>query len=59
MCLTYCSADIDGRMDEHLGNMGVSMDGRFNSIRTMETNLGETVDLSTSHLSHHLKWHLI
>ncbi|KAL4234758.1 hypothetical protein ACF0H5_006400 [Mactra antiquata] len=34
------SADIDSRMGEHLGSMGVSMDGRFASIRTMETNLG-------------------
>lgn len=32
--------DIDSKMDEYLGNMGVSMDGRFSSIRTMETNLG-------------------
>ncbi|XP_052816876.1 mannosylglucosyl-3-phosphoglycerate phosphatase-like [Mya arenaria] len=37
------SADIDKRMDEHLGSMGVSMDGRFASIRTSETNLGNFV----------------
>ena len=37
----FCiSADIHGRMDEHLGNMGVTMDGRFSQIRARETNLG-------------------
>lgn len=36
----YSAADIDAKMEEHLGSMGVSMDGRFASIRTMETNLG-------------------
>jgi hypothetical protein len=38
--LSYISAEIDKKMDEYLGSMGVSMDGRFGSIRTMETNLG-------------------
>ena len=37
----FVSAEIDERMNEHLGCMGVSMDGRFASIRAMETNLGE------------------
>ncbi|XP_060566797.1 snake venom 5'-nucleotidase-like, partial [Ruditapes philippinarum] len=37
------TAEIDKKMDEYLGSMGVSMDGRFASIRTMETNLGNFV----------------
>jgi hypothetical protein len=28
-------------MEEHLGHVHVEMDGRFNSIRTQETNLGK------------------
>lgn len=39
-------ADIDNKMEEYLGNMGVSMDGRFASIRTMETNLGNYINKS-------------
>ncbi|XP_052229236.1 trifunctional nucleotide phosphoesterase protein YfkN-like isoform X2 [Dreissena polymorpha] len=37
------TAEIDERMNEHLGCMGVSMDGRFASIRAMETNLGNFI----------------
>ena len=30
-------------MDTYLGTLGVSMDGQFSSVRTMETNLGQSV----------------
>ena len=35
------TADIDSKMDEHLGDMAVALDGRFSSVRTQETNLGK------------------
>ncbi|XP_067652872.1 mannosylglucosyl-3-phosphoglycerate phosphatase-like [Haliotis asinina] len=35
--------DVGSKMDEVLGEMAVEMDGRFSSIRTQETNLGNFV----------------
>ncbi|OWF35212.1 Trifunctional nucleotide phosphoesterase protein YfkN [Mizuhopecten yessoensis] len=34
---------VDSKMDEHLGVMAVEMDGKFSSIRSSETNLGNLV----------------
>ncbi|GIX89859.1 hypothetical protein CDAR_9371 [Caerostris darwini] len=34
---------VDGKMDEVLGEFAVDLDGRFSSIRTKETNLGNFV----------------
>ncbi|XP_076449119.1 mannosylglucosyl-3-phosphoglycerate phosphatase-like [Babylonia areolata] len=34
---------VEGKMDTYLGTMGVQMDGRFSSVRTMETNLGNFI----------------
>ncbi|XP_033753676.1 snake venom 5'-nucleotidase-like [Pecten maximus] len=34
---------VESKMDEHLGEMAVEMDGRFSSIRSSETNLGNLV----------------
>ena len=41
VCLCVCVECVSGKMDTHLGTLGVSLDGRFSSVRTMETNLGE------------------
>ncbi|PVD21258.1 hypothetical protein C0Q70_19429 [Pomacea canaliculata] len=34
---------VDDKMDTYLGTLGVDMDGRFGSVRTMETNLGNFI----------------
>ncbi|GFQ69772.1 hypothetical protein TNCT_419261 [Trichonephila clavata] len=34
---------VDGKMDEVLGEFSVDLDGRFSSIRTQETNLGNFI----------------
>ncbi|KAK7114887.1 mannosylglucosyl-3-phosphoglycerate phosphatase-like [Littorina saxatilis] len=34
---------VEGKMDVHLGTLGVSMDGRFSVVRSMETNLGNFI----------------
>ncbi|KAJ8302993.1 hypothetical protein KUTeg_019389 [Tegillarca granosa] len=34
---------VDKMMDEHLGDMAVELDGKFSSVRTQETNLGNFV----------------
>ncbi|XP_055892779.1 mannosylglucosyl-3-phosphoglycerate phosphatase-like [Biomphalaria glabrata] len=34
---------VDEKMDTYLGTMNVEMDGRFSSIRTQETNLGNFI----------------
>lgn len=34
---------IEGKMDEVLGCFSVTLDGRFTSIRTAESNLGNWV----------------
>lgn len=41
--LSFCFyiAKVDDKMDTYLGTLGVDMDGRFGSVRTMETNLGK------------------
>ncbi|BFZ13573.1 hypothetical protein BsWGS_16611 [Bradybaena similaris] len=36
-------ASVEGKMDTYLGYMNVEMDGRFSSIRTQETNLGNFI----------------
>ncbi|CAG5129813.1 unnamed protein product [Candidula unifasciata] len=36
-------ASVDEKMDTYLGHMNVEMDGRFSSIRTQETNLGNFI----------------
>ncbi|KAL3859708.1 hypothetical protein ACJMK2_009913 [Sinanodonta woodiana] len=41
--VNHIRGDIDLKMDEELGTMAVEMDGRFSSIRTQETNLGNFV----------------
>ena len=36
----FYGADLHKKMEEVLGVMDVTLDGRFSSVRTMETNLG-------------------
>ncbi|XP_034243359.1 trifunctional nucleotide phosphoesterase protein YfkN isoform X2 [Thrips palmi] len=36
-------SQIEGKMEEVLGNFSVELDGRFSSVRTRETNLGNWV----------------
>ncbi|GAB6023701.1 hypothetical protein CHUAL_008461 [Chamberlinius hualienensis] len=46
------SSVVEGKMDETLCNFGVDLDGRFSSVRTSETNLGNficDVMLSSTH----------
>lgn len=44
MSLVYLDTDVVGKkMDEVLGNFSVELDGRFSSIRTSETNLGNFI----------------
>lgn len=43
LCVYVCVERVSGKMDTHLGTLGVSLDGRFSSVRTMETNLGEWI----------------
>ena len=39
----YYTAVVSEKMDEILGSFSVELDGRFSSIRTQETNLGNFV----------------
>ena len=39
----HFGADLHKKMEEVLGVMDVTLDGRFASVRTMETNLGENM----------------
>ncbi|KAK3086654.1 hypothetical protein FSP39_021442 [Pinctada imbricata] len=39
----HLQKDIDSKMEEHLGNMQVELDGRFSAVRTGETNLGNFI----------------
>lgn len=41
--VSHLNVEIDEKMEEPLGQTHVEMDGRFNSIRTQETNLGNFV----------------
>ncbi|CAC5409126.1 E3.1.3.5 [Mytilus coruscus] len=41
--VAHLNEEISEKMDEHMGITHVDMDGRFKTIRTMETNLGNFV----------------
>ena len=41
--LSQYSGVVDAKMSEELGELGVTLDGRFSSVRTQETNLGNLV----------------
>ena len=41
--LSQYSGVVDAKMSEELGELSVTLDGRFSSVRTQETNLGNLV----------------
>ena len=41
--LEQYSGVVEGKMNEELGQLSTPLDGRFSSVRTQETNLGNLV----------------